>query len=305
MSEPWPDLPYPAWRETKDTLHMFTQVVGKVKLELCPFLNQWWEVAFGLTARGLGTGPIPHGEASFDVEFDFVAHRVVVRHSDGAERAVELRPRSVADFHAALMGALGELGVDVEINTLPSEVPDPIRFEEDEVHASYDGEHAARYWRILLGVSRVMERYRTPFHGKSSPVNFYWGGFDLSETRFTGRSIPPPAEGGRIMEYGEDEENFAVGFWPGADPFPHPILYAYMIPAPEGQERLSVQPAAARFEPGLGEFVLLYEDARAGGDPAAAIAAFFQSTYEACADLAGWDRAALEGHVPPDLGRRD
>lgn len=297
MSEAWPELPYDAWRDTRDTLHLYTQVVGKVKLALCPPLNEWWHVALTLTARGLTTGPVPWGQAAFDIELDFHDHRVVVRHGDGRRRELELRPHTVAHFHAELMERLAELGITPDINTLPSEIPDPIPFEEDTVHASYDPEYAARWWRVLLDVARVMDRYRSPFRGKSSADNFYWGGFDLSQTRFTGRLIEPPKGGGVIMEYGEDEENFAVGFWPGADAYPHPLLYAYIVPPPPGVADLRVEPGPARFDPELAEFVLHYEDARAG-DPDEAVLTFFRSAYEACADLAGWDRARLEGHVP-------
>lgn len=295
--EAWPDLPYEPWSATRDTLHMWTQVVGKLKLALCPFLNQWWEVTFVLTARGLSTGLVPYGDRSFDVELDFVAHRLVIRVSDGARAEVALARRSVADFHAAFVGALREVGIDAAFSDGPSEVADPIPFAQDTTHASYDAASVERWWRVMVSLERVITRYRTPFHGKSSPVQFFWGGMDLSHTRFTGRALPPPA-GGPIMEFGEDEENFAVGFWPGSADFPHAVLYAYMTPAPVGIADAAVAPAAARWEPALGELVLHYDEVARAADPDAVAATFFRSAYEASAALAGWDRSALEGHVP-------
>jgi len=289
--ETWPELPYDAWTETRDTLHLWTQIVGKVKLELCPFLNQWWEVTFHLTARGLNTGPIPWRGESFDVDFDFIAHRLAIRLSDGRVQEIALAPRSVADFYHLFMEALASLGIEAPISTMPTELPNPTRFEQDTAHASYDAEFVRRWWR-------AMERFRTPFHGKSSPVQFFWGGFDLDATRFNGKSTPPSTSGGRIMEFGEDEENFAFGFWPGDGRFPHAALYAYMSPPPIGTAEARVQPDAARYDATLGEFVLRYDDVRRAPSPEDAIVAFFQSAYEASATLAGWDRAALEGHVP-------
>jgi len=297
--ETWPELPYDAWKETRDTLHLWTQIVGKVKLELCPFLNQWWEVTFHLTARGLNTGPIPWRGESFDVDFDFIDHRLAIRLSDGRVQEIALAPRSVAAFYRLFMDALTALDIAAPISTLPTELPNPTRFEQDTAHASYDAGFVQRWWRVMLAVSRAMERFRTPFHGKSSPVQFFWGGFDLDATRFNGKPAPPPSDGGRIMEFGEDAENFAVGFWPGDARFPHAALYAYLSPAPEGIAQARVQPEAAGYDATLGEFVLRYDDIRRAPSPEDAIVTFFQSAYEASAALAGWDRAALEGHVPP------
>ncbi len=297
--ETWPELPYDAWKETRDTLHLWTQIVGKVKLELCPFLNQWWEVTFHLTARGLNTGPIPWRGESFDVDFDFIDHRLAIRLSDGRVQEIALAPRSVAAFYRLFMDALTALDIAVPISTLPTELPNPTRFEQDTAHASYDAGFVQRWWRVMLAVSRAMERFRTPFHGKSSPVQFFWGGFDLDATRFNGKPAPPLSDGGRIMEFGEDAENFAVGFWPGDARFPHAALYAYLSPAPEGIAQARVQPEAAGYDATLGEFVLRYDDIRRAPSPEDAIVTFFQSAYEASAALAGWDRAALEGHVPP------
>ncbi len=255
------------------------------------------EVALYLTARGLTTGPIPWRQESFDIEFDFIDHRFVMRLSDGRSRELPLAPMSVAEFYRQFMDALRGLGIEVTINTLPSEVPHPIRFQQDTEHASYDGVDVQRWWRIMLGVERAMERYRAPFTGKNSPVNFFWGGSDLSQTRFSTKPCTPPTSS-PMMEFGEDQENFAVGFWPGSDQSPAPALYAYMHPAPAGVESAKIQSDTAQWAAALGEFVLLYDTARQAPDPAKAIEIFFQSTYEACAKLAGWDRAALERHVP-------
>ena len=222
----------------------------------------------------------------------------MIRVSDGRRKEVALEPRSVADFYALFMGRLADLGIDVKIWTIPSEMVHGIRFEQDTTHASYDGEYVQRWWRAMLAVGRVMERFRTPFHGKSSPVQFFWGGFDLDATRFNGKSTTPPSSGGRIMEFGEGAANFAIGFWPGTEQFPHAALYSYMMPAPEGLASAQIRPEAARFDAALGEFVLPYDDVRRPSSPEEAAAAFFQSTYEAAAQLAGWDRSALEGHVP-------
>jgi hypothetical protein len=295
---PWPALDFADWAETHDTLHMCLQIVGKVKLELSPFLNQWWEVALQLTARGLSTGTIPSQDRTFDIEFDFVAETVDVRVSDGAARHVALRPRPVADFYHDLMAALADLGIDVAISTVPAEVENGTRFELDTGHASYEGDAVRRWWQILLGVERIINRYRTRFGGKASPVLFYWGGFDLNHTRFNGKRPTPPTHGGRLTEYGEDEENFAIGFWPGSATFPHPSFYAYITPAPAGIERAKVSPGPARFEPAMQEFILLYDDARQEASPSQAIAEFFQSAYDVSTQLARWDTDSLKAHVP-------
>jgi hypothetical protein len=293
----WPELPYEPFADTRDVLHMWTQVVGKVKLALCPYLNEWWEVALHPSARGLTTGLIPWGEESFEMEFDFVAHRLAIRTGAGEERAVALAPKTVSAFHAEVMGALASLGIEPAISTLPAELEAPVRFEDDD-RAGYDAAGVERWWRALLAIERVIQRYRTPFSGKSSGVLFFWGGFDLAHARFSGRPAPPEPGTDPILAYGEDQENVAVGFWPGSRQFPHPLLYAYIHPAPDGLADAPIEPAAARWEPALGEFVLTYADALATGDPAGAIATFFQSAYEHCARMAGWDRAALEGAVP-------
>ena len=296
--ETWPELAFGPWKDTRDTLHLWTQVVGKVKLELCPFLNQWWEIALHLNARGLTTGPIPLQRESFEVNFDFIDHRLVINVSDGGTQQLTLEPRTVADFYHLFMDALKSLGIEVVISTLPVELPNPIRFEQDTAHASYDKVAVNNWWRIMLATGRVMDRFRTPFHGKSSPVQFFWGGFDLDATRFNGKSTTPPNYGGRIMKYGENEENFAIGFWPGTEQFPHAAYYTYMTPAPDKIAEARIQPEAAYFDAKMGEFILLYDDVRASSSPEETLLAFFQSAYEAAAALAGWDRATLEGNVP-------
>lgn len=297
--ETWPELSYAAWKDTRDTLHLWTQMVGKVKLELCPFVNQWWETALHLSARGLTSGPIPWQGESFEIEFDFLAQQLAMRVSDGRSAELTLEPRTVADFYRQFMAALAALGITVTITLLPAELPDPTPFDSDTTHAAYDGAAAQRWWRVMLAVGRAMERFRTPFHGKSSPVQFFGGGFDLNAARFNGRPAPPPTTGGRIMAFGENEANFAYGFWPGDGRFPHAALYAYIVPPPEGLAAAAIQPAAARLDTTLGEFILPYADVRQAASPDEAIDRFFQSTYEASAALAGWDRAALEGNVPP------
>lgn len=297
MLETWPELPYAAWQETAETLHLWTQIVGKVKLALCPFLNQWWEVTFHLTAHGLNTGLIPWNGESFDIDFNFISHHLSIRVSDGRRMTLPLRPQTVADFYQQFMAALDALGITVAITPIPAEMPSDIHFDQDTTHAAYDADSVQRWWRVMLAVSRAIERFRTPFHGKSSPVQFFWGGFDLNATRFNGKSVIPPPTGGRIMEYGEDEENFAVGFWPGTAQFPQAAIYAYMSPAPPNIATAHIVPDIAQFNATLGEFVLLYDDARQVPTPEETIVSFFQSTYEECARLAGWDRQSLEGHT--------
>ena len=296
--ETWPELPYETWKDTRTTVHMWTQIVGKVKLELCPFLNQWWEITFHLTARGFNTGLIPWQGESFEVDFDFIDHLLTLRMSDGRSKQMTLEPRTVADFYHLFMNALTSLGIEVKISTFPVEVQNGIHFDQDTTNRAYDRMSVQQWWRIMLAVGRVMERFRTPFHGKSSPVQFFWGGFDLDMARFNGKPATPPPYGGRVMAFGENEENFAVGFWPGTDQFPHPALYAYMSPAPEKITEVHIQPDAAHYDANLSEFVLPYDDVRKAPAPEEAIFSFFQSTYEASALLAGWDRAALEGNVP-------
>jgi hypothetical protein len=296
--EPWPALPYADWRETRDTLHMWTQIVGKVRMALTPAVNHWWHVPLYLNTRGLTTSPIPYREGCFDVSFDFLDHRCTVLSSKGDSRTIALQPQTTAAFYAALTRALHELGVQVAVNTLPMEVPNPIRFELDDVHRSYDAEAAQRFWRILLRSHLLMSGFRGLFLGKASPVHFFWGSFDLAVTRFSGRVAPPhpgaPGLPDSITREAYSHEVSSAGFWPGGEGMEEPIFYAYGYPTPDGFAEAAVRPSLARWEPAMGEFVLPYEAMRRGGDPDGALRDFLQTTYEAAADLGGWDRRLLE-----------
>jgi hypothetical protein len=273
---------------------MWTQIVGKVKLELTPFLNEWWNVAFLVTARGLTTSTIPFGQGAFQVDFDLIDHRLAIHVSDGRSRSMPLEPRSVADFYFEFMSILESLGIQVKINTHPVEVEDGIPFEVDQVHAAYDPLYVNRWWRILLRVSVLLERYRTDFVGKSSPVQFWWGSFDLATTRFSGRLAPPRKWPARWMAMSGDHEQAEAGFWPGNARLPEPAFVAYTFPEPPGCRTAPIRPEAAFFHPELAEFILPYEKVRAAANPDELILDFYRSTYEIGATLAGWDRAALE-----------
>jgi Family of unknown function (DUF5996) len=298
----WPALPYAAWQPTLDTLHMWTQIVGKVKLELTPFLNEWWNVTFAVTARGLTTSTIPFDKRMFQVDFDFIDHHVSIHVSDGRSRTLPLAPRSVADFFGEFMSSLESLGIQVKIHTLPVEVDNPIPFEQDRTHAEYDPVYVNRFWRIVLGVSRLLQRYRTPFVGKSSPVQFWWGSFDLATTRFSGRPAPPRKWPARWMALGAQEEQALAGFWPGNERLREPAFVAYTFPEPPGCRTAAIQPDAAFFHPELAEFVLPYEKVRQSADPDQVILDFYNSTYEIGATLAHWDRSALEQPDPTRAG---
>jgi uncharacterized protein DUF5996 len=290
----WPALPYADWKSTQATLHMWMQVVGKVKLALTPFLNDWWNVTFFLTARGMTTSVIPGRDRTFQVDFDFIDHRLSISVSDGTSRTMQLAPRTVADFYREFMDHLQSLGIEVKINAHPVEVDDGIPFEEDTTHASYDAAYVNRWWRVMLAIGRAMERYRTPFVGKSSPVHFWWGSFDLATTRYSGRPAPPRDWPTRWMALAAQQEEALAGFWPGNARLPEPALVAYTSPEPPGCRTEAIQPDAAYFHPELAEFVLPYERVRQASDPEQLILDFYRSTYEVGATLAGWDRAALE-----------
>jgi hypothetical protein len=293
-TELWPALPYEAWRDTCQTLHLWTQIVGKVRMELSPFLNHWWHVTLYVTPRGLTTSAIPYRGETFDVTFDFLEHNLFIRTSEGTTKALPLIPRSVAAFYREFMACLKALGIQVTINTLPSEVQNPIRCDEDEVHASYDPLYAQRFWRILAQTETVMQRYRSPFLGKSSPVQLFWGSFDLAVTVFSGRRAPERPGADRMTREAMSHEEISCGFWPGNDSFPTPAFYAYTSPAPPGLATASIRPEEAFYSHELGEFLLLYEDVRNASSPEQVLLAFFQSTYEAGATLGQWDREALE-----------
>ena len=298
VGEVWPALPYQDWKETLDTLHMWTQVVGKVKLELLPFLNEWWQVGFTVTSRGLTTSTIPFGRRIFQVDFDFIDHRLDIDVSDGGSRSIALSPRSVADFYRELMEALGELGIHVQITTNPVEVENTIPFDQDNEHSSYDAEYVTRWWRILLQADRLLQQYRTPFVGKSSPVLFWWGSFDLSETRFSGRPAPEQDWPTRWMALGGDQEQACAGFWPGSGKVEAPAFFAYTYPEPPGCREAAIQPDPAFYHPDISEFILPYEEVRRSTSPDQMILSFFQSAFEVGTTLAGWDRTALERPDP-------
>ncbi len=289
----WPALPYDEWKDTYATLHMWMQVAGKVALALAPPINHSWAIALQITARGIATRALPYGARSFTMEFDFIEHQLVIRASDGATRTLALEPRTVAVFYSDVMTVLREMSLPVKIWTLPSEVPSPIRFEQDTVHASYDREYANRFWRILVQVERVLSGTRSSFVGKCSPVHFFWGGMDLAVTRFSGRPAPP-REGPAFMREAYSHEVISHGFWPGSGLVLEPAFYAYAVPEPAGLKEARVEPAAAFYHQEMGEFILPYEAVRSAADPDAAIRSFVDSTYEQAATLAHWDRAALE-----------
>jgi hypothetical protein len=290
----WPALPYHAWQDTRETLHMWTQIVGKVTLALTPFLNEWWNVAFTVTPRGLTTATIPCGQRVFVVTFDFIDHQLTIQVSDGSTTSVPLLPRSVADFYQEFMAALRALGIEVRINTQPVEVDNLIPFDEDHVHAAYDRMFVTRFWRILVQVDRLLQQYRTPFVGKSSPVLFWWGGFDLAATRFSGRAAPARDWPARWMALAAEQEQATVGFWPGSGKLQTPAFFAYTSPEPPGCREAVIRPDGAFFHPDLSEFILLYDDVRGAAAPEQLMMEFFASSYAIGATLGGWDRAALE-----------
>jgi hypothetical protein len=296
-SEPWPPLPYEAWKDTYATLHMWTQMVGKIAVALAPPINHSWAITLHLTASGLATRNLPHGERSFTIEFDFVDHQLVIATTDGDRRVLALAARSVADFYRELMATLAAMGLPVKIWTMPVEVPDPIRFEDDTVHHSYDPQYAHRFWRILGQVERVFTACRCQFIGKASPVHFFWGSFDLAVSRFSGRTAPP-RDGPGWMQDAYSHEVISHGFWPGSAPFPQPAFYAYCVPEPAGLKRALIRPAEASYDTALSEFILPYDAVRTSALPQDAIHAFVDSTYEQAATLAHWDRPALERPIP-------
>lgn len=291
----WPALPYEAWKDSLETLHMETQIVGKVALELIPFLNQWWEVALAVTARGLETAliPAPTGGA-FQVSFDFIDHNLAICTSDGRIKELALMARTVTDFYKDFMAALQALGIQVKINTKPAEVNNGIPFEQDTTHKAYDPEYVNRWWRILVQVTKVFQQYRSHFRGKSSPIQFYWGSFDLAEARYSGKRVSPPQGANRIMRFSENEELIECGFWPGSGQQQAPAFYSFTYPAPQGFKDASIRPNAAHYDNNLGEFILLYDDVRKSNSPEQTLLAFFQSAYEAGAKLANWNTQELE-----------
>jgi hypothetical protein len=289
----WPALPYDAWKDTYATLHLWSQVVGKIALAQAPPLNHCWAVALQVTPRGLITRPLPHDERTFTIQFDFIDHRLLVSASDGEARTFALRPCSVADFYRELLETLAAMRLPVKIHPLSTELPEPIRLDRDTQHHSYDPEYVLRLWRILVQVDRVFTESRCAFVGKSSPVNFFWGSFDLAVTRFSGRRAPP-RDGPAFQREAYSHEVISHGFWPGSGPLLQPAFYAYAAPEPTGLREARVRPEAAYYHRELGEFILPYDAVREANAPDALIRAFIDSTYECAADLARWDRGALE-----------
>ena len=297
----WPHLPLSDWADTQTTLHRWTQIVGKTRLALAPMQNHWWQVALYVTARGLGTSPMPYAKGNIELEFDFLDHQLVARTSDGVTKSIALAPRSVADFYTDYLGLLAALGVDAKIWPVPQEMADTGHFAADRDHASYDADAAQRCWRVLAHTDRVLKRFRGLFLGKSSPSHFWWGGFDLACTRFSGRAAPPhpggiPHLADFVTREAYSHECISAGWWPGnvGGPVAEPAFYAYAYPEPVGCPEATVRPAATRYLRALREWILPYEAVRAAPDPEGTLLEFLQSTYAAAADRGGWDRGRLE-----------
>ena len=292
-----PPLALSDWQATYDTLHMWTQIVGKVRLEQCPMINHWWGVAFYVTANGLTTSPIPYADGTFDVRFDFIEHKLVIETSGGDIRELKLEPQSVAEFYRKFMAALHDLGIDVHIYTMPVEFPSPIPFEKDDVHAAYDAEAVGRFWRILQWSDAVFKEFRAQFIGKASPVHFFWGSFDLAVTRFSGRPAPPRPGADPVTAEAYSHEVSSAGFWPGGGGVDGAAYYSYASPEPPGFADYKVKPAKAFYHPQLREYLLMYDDVRAAESPSEFLMQFLQTTYDAAATLGKWDRKALERSV--------
>jgi hypothetical protein len=299
LPAPWPELPISGWRETYDTLHLWTQIVGKIRFARSPWLNHSWHVALYVTARGLTTSPIHDGARTFQIDFDFIDHALRISDSDGAQRQFALAGKSVASFYAAVMAALTKLGIQIAIDEMPNELPEPIRFPLDRKHASYDPDAVRRFFQILVNADRVFKQFRTGFLGKASPVHFFWGSFDLAVTRFSGRRAPRHPGGvpnlpDAVACEAYSHEECSAGFWPGSGAIDYPAFYSYTYPEPADYRAIKARPGAAFFSEALGEFILPYDAVRIAADPDSALLDFLQSTYEAAANTAGWDRDALE-----------
>jgi len=305
-AEAWPLLPLEQWEKTCDTLQLWTQIVGKTRLKLAPMQNHWWHVALYVTARGLGTSPIPHGDRTFEVDFDFVDHQLLVRTSDGKTETLPLVPQTVADFYSRYLALLRSLGVGPKIYPVPNEVQNPLPFDKDEVHRSYDPDAVRRFWRALVQADRVLKEFRGRFLGKCSPVHFWWGSFDMACTRFSGRAAPPHPGGlpnlpDWVTREAYSHECISAGFWPGngGGPVREPAFYAYAYPEPPGCPEATIRPAEASYHPAMREWILPYEAVLRAPSPDALLLDFLVSTYETAARLGGWDRAALERRAPP------
>lgn len=291
---PWPSLPLEEWKDTCATLHMWTQVVGKIRLAQTPLVNHWWNVPLYVSARGLTTTAMPYGEKFFEMEFDFIDHELVTNSSDGERAVIPLQPMSVATFYSKTMEMLRELGLEVHIWRMPVEIPEPIAFDQDEQHASYDPEYASRFWEILRHSDKVLQEFRSRFIGKCSPVHFFWGSFDLAVTRFSGKPAPARPDADSITREAYSHEVISHGWWPGQGPLGKPAYYSYTAPAPEGLGNAPVRPGTAFYSNDQSLFLLNYDDVRNAANPEETLMEFLQSTYEAGANLGNWDRASLE-----------
>jgi Family of unknown function (DUF5996) len=296
-TELWPALPYEDWLDTYETLHLYTQIPGKIKLGLSPFLNEWWHVAYGIWARGLTTGPIPFKRRIFEIRFDFISHEVEILDNIGDIRTVELSPRPVAEFYQHVFSALREMGIEAAITSTPQEMENKIPIDADTIHRSYDREAVSKFWTILSSVAGVFEQFRCGFAGKNSPVQFWWGTFDLAVSRYCGRPCNAGPHANRLERIGGDEEHFAAGFWPGDGRLKQPAFYAYRYPALPELQNAPIHPRKAYWNNDLGEYILHYDDVRTSSSPEQAISEFLTSTYEAVADLSHWDRAFLERKI--------
>ena len=295
----WPELPLESWEDTYHTLHMWSQIVGKVRLALSPKTNHWWEVPFYVNAVGLTTSPIPYKSGVFEIYFDFIHHKLVIQTSHATSKTLPLVPRSVADFYREFMETLGSLGINVKIWKMPVEIPDPIPFDQDTIHASYDPEYAHRFWRILVSCDAIFKKFRAGFIGKASPVHFFWGSFDMAVTRFSGRRAPERAGADTITREAYSHEVISSGFWPGSRDTKGAAFYTYAAPEPAGFAQHPVKPSQAFYDPQLKEFLLRYDDVRLAPSPRGALLDFLQTTYDAGADLAQWNRKELEKAALP------
>ena len=290
----WLSLPLEEWRDTRDTLHLWTQIVGKIRMKLTPHINHWWNVPLYVSSRGLTTTAIPYGAENFEIEFDFINHQLLISTSRNAVKILPLRPQSVARFYRELMTALDSLGIQVKIRAIPDELPNPIPFAEDAEHKSYDAAYANRFWRVLVKIDHVFKKFRAPFIGKCSPAHFFWGSFDLAVTRFSGRRAPERPDADSITREAYSHEVISHGFWTGSPPLDAPAFYSYAAPEPNGYKAARVQPEKAFYSTDFNEFILLYDDVRQSDAPEETLMKFLDSTYEAGANLAHWKRAELE-----------
>ena len=302
-SNQWPPLQFAEWKDTAATLHMWTQIVGKIRMTLSPWTNHSWHVTLYVTSRGLTTSPIPHGSHTFEIRFDFIDHELRILKSDGVTRTLKLQPQSVAEFYRIVMKTLSDLDLPVIIHTMPNEIENAIPFDRDEGHRSYDREYANRFWRVLVQSDRVFKEFRSHFCGKCSPVHFFWGSFDLAVTRFSGRPAPPHPGGvphlpDAVTREAYSQEVSSLGFWPGNAAAPTPLFYSYAYPEPAGFAEAKIQPSAALYQTQLHEFILPYDAVRTGEKPDEVLLAFAQSAYDAASKLAKWDRAAFEEKKP-------